>query len=115
VDLETRTEVLGTGACVVSVAGEVDLYTAPALERELFGAIAKGTGRVIIDLAGCGFIDSTALGIFVMANKGLRDGRGPLALVTDDPHILKVLEVTGLTPLFAIHPSRKSAESAGIG
>jgi anti-sigma B factor antagonist len=111
VDLETRTEVLGNGARVVSVAGEVDLYTAPALERALFGAVAGGTGRVIIDLARCGFIDSTALGILVMANKRLRDGRGPLALVTADRHILKVLEVTGLTPLFAIHPSLESAES----
>jgi anti-sigma B factor antagonist len=112
-DLETRTEVLRDGACVVSVAGEVDLYTAPALERALFGAVSRGTGRVIIDLAGCGFIDSTALGILVVAHKRLRDGRGPLALVTADPHILKVLEVTGLTSLFAIHPSRESAESEG--
>jgi anti-sigma B factor antagonist len=109
--METRTEVLGSGACVVSVAGEVDLHTAPALERELLGAVAEGTGRVIVDLARCGFVDSTALGILVMANKGLHDGRGPLALVTDDRHILKVLDVTGLTTLFAIHPSRESAEN----
>lgn len=113
-DLETRTEVLGSGACVVSVAGEVDLYSAPALERALVGAVARGTGRVIVDLAGCGFLDTTALGIFVMANKRLHDGRGPLALVTADRHILKVLEVTGLTPLFAIHPSREAAENEGM-
>jgi hypothetical protein len=41
---------LANGTVVVAAGGEVDLYTAPELERALAGALAEGTARLVVDL-----------------------------------------------------------------
>jgi anti-sigma B factor antagonist len=70
---------------------------------------------VVIDLTECEFIDSSALNVLVGARKRL-DGDGVsvgLSIVTPRPTIRKVFEITGLDPLFAIHPSRAAAMNGG--
>lgn len=104
-----RTERLRDGACVVSVAGELDLYTAPEFERQLLGAARKGAAALVVDLLECGFIDSTALGILIKANRCLNGSRTPLTLVIDDRNIRKVFEVMGLDRVFPIYGSRADA------
>ena len=42
---------LANGTFVVAAGGEVDLYTAPELERVLAGPLAEGTARLVVDLS----------------------------------------------------------------
>ena len=59
-----RTESNGrfdSGTAVVSVSGELDLATAPALEQTLVGVADDRTDEVIVDLTGCTFLDSQGL------------------------------------------------------
>jgi hypothetical protein len=56
------TKQLDDGTPVVSVMGEVDLATVPALEQTLLGVAEDRTGEVIVDLTGCSFLDSGGLG-----------------------------------------------------
>ncbi|MGH9321178.1 MAG: STAS domain-containing protein [Vicinamibacteria bacterium] len=100
---------LDDGTSVVSVAGEVDLYTAPELERELLGAARNGAASLIVDLGECSFIDSTALGVLIEANRRLDGSARSLVLVSDDRNIRKVFEVTGLDRVFTICRSRAEA------
>jgi anti-sigma B factor antagonist len=96
---------IGRGVHVVALGGEIDLHTAPRLDEELFGVIGDGAERVLVDLAGTTFVDSTVLGILLRAHRRLDDAGGRLVIVCDDPRILRVLELTGLDRTLAVEPS----------
>ena len=82
---------------VLSVRGELDLYTAPALRDRVLVAADEGQRRLVIDLSGVPFMDSSGLGVIVACLKRLRESGGDLALVTapgSPPS--KLLSLTGL-------------------
>lgn len=95
---------------IVSVGGEVDAHTAPRLDEELAGAIEAGARRLVVDLAGTSFIDSTVLGVLLRADHRLR-GDGQLVVVSDDPRILRAFQLTGLDRRFTILRSLTEAIS----
>jgi anti-sigma B factor antagonist len=96
---------IGRGVHVVALGGEIDLHTAPRLDEALFGAIGEGAQRVLVDLAGTTFVDSTVLGVLLRAHRCLDAVGGRLVVVSNDPRILRTLEVTGLDRTLAVEPS----------
>ncbi|MGH9164658.1 MAG: STAS domain-containing protein [Acidimicrobiales bacterium] len=94
---------------VLSVRGEVDVYTAPRLREKLVELVGQGKHQIVIDLEAVEFLDSTGLGVLVGALKRLRSHDGDLSLVCTQHRILKVFEITGLTRVFTIHDSVDAA------
>lgn len=90
---------------VLTVAGEVDVYSAPSLRQQLVQLIEGGVTRIVVNLEPVGFLDSTGLGVLVAALNRCRRLDGDVELVCSQPRILRVLEITGLTRLFTIHPT----------
>jgi len=90
---------------VLSVHGEVDVYTAPKFRERLIELVSEGKHHIVVDLEGVDFLDSTGLGVLVGGLKRLRSHDGDLTLVCTQSRILKVFEITGLTKVFAIHSS----------
>ncbi|CAN5751532.1 MAG TPA: STAS domain-containing protein [Actinomycetota bacterium] len=90
---------------VVSVSGEIDVYTAPKLREKLIELVSEGTYDVIVDLEKVDFLDSTGLGVLVGALKRVKAHDGSLALVCTQDKILKIFKITGLTKVFPIHSS----------
>ena len=68
---------------VVVVTGEIDMATAPMLERELASAIAAGDGAVVLDLLDVTFFDSSGLRVAVVAHRELGEQGRRLAVVCD--------------------------------
>ena len=116
---------------VLAVRGEIDAYTSPRLREELKRLIDDGARRLVVDLQGVEFMDSTGLGVLVSALKRLKeasmpagtpDGAGSdpqasaddgrLSLVCTSPQILRVLAVTGLDKVFVVAPSLAEATAA---
>jgi anti-sigma B factor antagonist len=93
----------------IEVSGELDLYTAPRFKERAMAAIEAGKTRVIVDLTGVSFVDSTALSVLVSALKRVRAQQGFLSLVVKDYDIERVLEISGLDGLMAVHRSRDEA------
>ncbi len=108
-NFDIKTEQLGDDAYVISLAGEVDLYTAPELKQQLLEVIGQGAKDVIVDFSDTSFIDSTTLGVLVGAVKRLRANDGQLTLVCSDRNITKIFEITGLDRVFTIHETRDQA------
>jgi anti-sigma B factor antagonist len=104
-----QTEQLGEDAYVISLAGEVDLYTAPEFKQQLLDVITQGARNVIVDFSNTTFIDSTTLGVLVGGIKRLRTNDGQLSLVCSDRNITKIFEITGLDRVFTIHATRNEA------
>ena len=111
-NFDISTEQVSDGLYVISLSGEVDLYTAPEFKQELLDAIGKGAKEVVVDFSSTTFIDSTTLGVLVGGVKRLRPAGGSLALVCTDQNITKIFEITGLDRVFPIHGSRDEAIAA---
>lgn len=87
---------------VLTVSGEVDVYTAPTLREHILTAIGEGASTVVVDLSKVAFMDSTGLGVMVGALKRLRQSEGRLVVVCDSEPVLKIFSVTGLTDVFGV-------------
>lgn len=94
---------------VLSLSGELDLYTTPRVRQEL-DAVVRGGGRhVVVDLRNVAFIDSTMLATLVEALRRLRAVHGELVVVSDDPRTLRPFHVAGLDRLLRIETSISAA------
>jgi anti-sigma B factor antagonist len=90
------------GEQVIAVVGEIDVATSPELRQAITQVIDAGD-RVTIDLSGTTFIDSSGLGVLVGGLKRARElGYDGVALRGVQEPVRRVLEITGLTELFAI-------------
>lgn len=92
---------------VVAVSGEVDVATSPELLAALEDSRSKH-GKLVVDLAGVTFIDSTGLGIMVQAKRAF-GGEDSLRLVVAEANVRKVFEITGLDGVLKIFGSREEA------
>ena len=110
-NFDIKTEELGDSSYVISLAGEVDLYTAPEFKQQLLEVISQGARHVVVDFSDTTFIDSTTLGVLVGGVKRLRTNDGQLSLVCSDRNITKIFEITGLDRVFTIYPTRTEAVS----
>jgi anti-sigma B factor antagonist len=111
-NFDITTEQTSEHQYVISLAGEVDLYTAPEFKQQLLDVIGKGAKEVIVDFTSTTFIDSTTLGVLVGGVKRLRQNDGQLSLVCSDRNITKIFEITGLDRVFTIHATREEALGA---
>ena len=91
---------------IVTAAGEIDLYTAPKLQADLAAVIegAAPATRVVVDMSGVEFCDSTGVNALLGALRRVRERGGELELATPRPAIMKILQVTGLDSVFTITP-----------
>src|SRR5688500_9409593 len=108
-NFDVKTAQVGDATYAISLAGEVDLYTAPEFKQQLLDVISKGAKYVVVDFSDTTFIDSTTLGVLVGGVKRLRTTDGQLALVCNDRNITKIFEITGLDRVFTIYATRSEA------
>lgn len=101
-DLALSTTAEGTGPTVVHVGGEIDVYTAPALRRELDEQINAGCRDLVVDLRNVTFMDSTGLGVLVGRLKLIRAQGGIMRVFGATERVLKVFTITGLDRVFDI-------------
>ena len=90
---------------MLQVVGEVDLSSAPLLRARIEELLHLGSRRLVVDLRGVGFMDSSGLSVLVASMKRMREAGGGLTVVSPSESILKVFTVTGLDRLFAIRGS----------
>ena len=91
------------GVTVVSVKGELDLSTAPALREQLLNLFVDRVSleHLIIDLGQVPFIDSTALGVLVGAHRRLDAGQGRMTVVANES-LQRIMHVTGLHQMWTL-------------
>lgn len=108
VDLQvsTREE---SGRTVVAATGEVDVYTAPALDEELTRLTDAGASSLVIDLSAVDFLDSTGLSVIVKALEAVRSCDGRLDVVVTVERVAKVFRITGLDEMVSLHGSLDAA------
>lgn len=90
---------------VVIAAGEIDLYTAPRLHSELAAVIANSAPetRIVVDMSGVEFCDSTGMNVLLSCLRQARQRGGELELAAPRPAVKKILQVTGLDAVFTVN------------
>ena len=88
----------------VALVGELDLASAPHLQRVLDELHQDGFQEIVLDLARLDFLSATGLEVFVHADDQLRATGGRLILNRPGPRARRVLEITGLDVVLTIRP-----------
>ncbi|MEA2157927.1 MAG: hypothetical protein QOD66_307 [Solirubrobacteraceae bacterium] len=87
-------------AFLLSLYGELDLATSSLLERKLQMAESAGSGRVVLDLSGLQFLDSTGLHALLRAQKRWQASGREFSLLRGPRAVHRVFELTQATRLF---------------
>jgi len=92
---------------VLSLAGEIDMLTAPRLTAVVNEILADAPPRVVLDMADVTFCDSQGLGTLVVLSRRATTVGSPLVLTNVGDHLLRVLDITGLrSALMLSSPAR---------
>jgi anti-sigma B factor antagonist len=86
----------GSRIVVVALSGELDLETAPELARELATIDETQLERLVIDLGGVTFMDSTGLSSIVAAHRFAESNGHTLALRRGSKQVQRLFELTGV-------------------
>jgi anti-sigma B factor antagonist len=98
--LEIQSRQADNGVTVVAPTGRLDVAGAPTLKEAISEALKNGPPRVVLDMEGISFVDSTGLGSVIAALKQIRSSQGDLRLAAPNQQVRVVLELTTLDRVF---------------
>ena len=107
--LEVQSRQADNGVTVVAPTGRLDVAGAPALKDAIGEALKNGQPRVVIDMEGVSFVDSTGLGSVIAALKQIRSSQGDLRLAAPNQQVRVVLELTTLDRVFPYYSTVEEA------
>ena len=90
-----------TDDCEVELVGRLDVRGAAAAREALHEALARGTGRLLVDLSGVELLDATGLGVLVAAHRRARLQDRELVLCDARPRVARLLTLTRLDRVIA--------------
>lgn len=104
----------GQGTALLTVSGDIDLATAPALLEVLLPVLQRETGPVVIDLSAVPFMDSSGVHVLVDTLRRLQSQNRRLAIACrEGGPVHRVLALVGLLDILTVHRSRESAVIGG--
>jgi anti-sigma B factor antagonist len=90
------------GVAHVRVTGALDVALGEKVGELGVLAAADGSNTIRVDLAGVTFLDSSGLGALVRIRNAAIESNNHLILANPGDRVLRVLDITGLTPIFDI-------------
>jgi len=94
---------------VLTLEGSVDIYTSPELRGELKAALEQKVPRLVVDMKGVAFVDSSGLATLIEALQRVNAYAGKLYLCSLSSAVLGVFQLANLDNIFQIRPSREAA------
>jgi anti-sigma B factor antagonist len=90
---------------IVAVSGDIDLATAPKVERKINEALALPISGIRVDLGDVTFLDSSGLHVLLQAQSRANERGIAFALAAVPREAMRVLELTGMTERFRFRES----------
>jgi anti-sigma B factor antagonist len=85
------------GGIELKLTGELDLETTPALDEQLARINGSHGGRLLVDLGGVEFMDSTGLAAIVRAQRAATSSGHTLLLRRATGQVRRLFDLTGMT------------------
>jgi len=100
--MQIRKSVGEDGGVVLRLDGELDTASAPTVEPHLRALTSTPGQRIVLDVGGVSFMSSAGVRLLQVALRTSRANGGEIALAAVGPPIQRVLEQTGMLPLFRL-------------
>ncbi|MBK3575680.1 STAS domain-containing protein [Streptomyces sp. MBT65] len=98
------------GIRVVTVRGEIDKEVEDLFHEALLPADGlMAPARIVVDLSGVTFMDSSGINVFVTAHQRVSDAQGWLRIAGARESVVHVLHIVGLDTLISCHPTVEHA------
>lgn len=107
--MQVRTEQSGP-VSIVAVEGDVDLNSSRSLQTQLRESIGSGPDKLIVDLAGVPYMDSSGVATLVEAMQLARKKNTRLVLCAMSDKVQSIFEIARLDKVFTIVPDRGEAQ-----
>jgi anti-sigma B factor antagonist len=86
---------------VLALSGELDVLSAPELEMHLTGLASEACPRVLLDLSGLTFVDSSGVSVLVKAKHEAEESGRRVTLRSPTEQVRQVFAVVGLADWLA--------------
>lgn len=106
--MDIKADVVG-GACLLEVAGEIDLANVNVFIERLFELSVDGDQKIVLDMSDVEFVDSTVLNALFAAAPRVRANGGDMAILLGSRNVERVFELTGLDEIYTIVRTRRQA------
>jgi anti-sigma B factor antagonist len=104
-----------SGLLIVGVQGELDITTRTICQRQINDAVSafapETPRRLILDLSGCTFLDSTGMMFLIEQTKAARKNGSVFALAQLTPRLQRVFREVQLNLVFHIADTIEQAKS----
>src|SRR5437016_2796230 len=97
---------------VLPLEGEIDLHVSPDIAASLASMVAARPARLVVDLSGVTYIDSSGLAVLIQATQTVEEYGGKLTLAGMNEDVRSIFEMARLDQFFLIFPHVDAAISA---
>jgi len=87
---------------VLELSGELDYHSSPELREKLTELTSKQTPKILVNLGGVDYMDSSGIATFVEAFQKSKRYQGRLILAALTPTVRGVFEIAKLDSIFEI-------------
>jgi anti-sigma B factor antagonist len=92
---------------IISIEGEVDMFTSPNFRDEMLPYFQKGVKTIIVDLKGVSFMDSSGIATLVEGLQWSKKEQGRQFILTGPgPNVKNALALTKLDNIFTIKDNK---------
>ncbi len=97
---------------IVHVQGKIIGNTVAQFRTEIEQQLQNGNNKLIIDLKNVPLLDSTALGVIIVALQVLQRSGGKLVLLNPQKAVSSILDVTRLSSILEVYETKEAALNA---
>jgi len=101
------------GPDVITLGGELDITTAPAVREHLLSLLHSGASQLVIDLSAIRYADASGLAVLVSTQRRAVLLGGTVRVAAPQPEVAKALAVTGISGHLEVYPTVQAALAGG--
>ncbi len=107
--IEISSENKSKELAVVTISGRMNAATTPEIKERMKTILDSGHMKIVMNLSGTTFIDSSGLSVIVTGLKQTREAGGFLRLAGLQPEVQSIFKLTMLDRVFEMYPDVESA------
>jgi stage II sporulation protein AA (anti-sigma F factor antagonist) len=100
------------GVHVITVRGEIDYHTGDPLSQALSLPEGAAASRIVVDLSGVTFMDSSGINVLIAARNAVHDADGWLRLAGATEPLMRTMQLVGLDQIIDCYPTLRHALDA---
>lgn len=89
----------------IRLLGEIDHSAVQQLDQAVTDVLDQGVDRLVVDFAELSFFDSACISALVRARSQAEARGGTITLANVNRYARRILDLTGLSPVFALDES----------